>query len=58
MLTIYIKRDADDTDDTAACYAYVVRVNDETIAAGRVEGHKRIDGWRALVRRVLRETNK
>ena len=58
MLTIYITRDRDDTDDTAARYGYVVKSNYETLATGRVEGHNRIDGWRALVWRVLRETNR
>ena len=55
MLAIYITRDADDTDDTAARYGYVVKINYETIATGRIEGHNRADGWRALVRRVVEE---
>jgi len=57
MLTINIRNDGTGTDD-AANYAYTVMVNREVIASGEVKDHKRLDGWRALVRQVLRETNK
>lgn len=58
MLTVYIVRDATRQDDKAARYSYVVQENYNTIARGHITNHKRIDGWRALVRRVLKETNR
>lgn len=32
--------------------------NYQTIAAGKVYGHKRADGWQALVRKVLKAERK
>jgi len=57
MLTINIRNDGTGTGD-AANYTYVVMVNREVIASGEVKDHQRLAGWRALVRQVLRETNK
>ena len=57
MLTINIRNDGTGTDE-AANYTYNVMVNRKVIAIGEVKGHQRMDGWRALVRRVLRETNR
>lgn len=34
-------------------YDVVVRVNDRLIATGYVEGHRRSDGWKELVRHFL-----
>ena len=58
MLTVYIVRDATYQDDKAARYGYIVQENYNTIASGRIKGHNRADGWRELVRRVLKETNR
>ncbi len=33
-------------------YWFQVWINDTPIAAGRVRGHTRADGWRALLRRI------
>jgi hypothetical protein len=44
-------------------YEYWVRVGDgspersKTLASGEIKGHKRSDGWQALVNRVLKENH-
>ena len=42
-------------------YNYQVLIGDgsprsKTIAGGKIEGHKREDGWKALIQRILDET--
>ena len=48
MLTIKILNDGTG-DEAVGNYDYQVWVNAETIAKGRVEGHKRLTGWQGLV---------
>jgi hypothetical protein len=36
-------------------YSYIVKVNSKTISCGKVSGHSRDDGWKALVRKVVDE---
>jgi len=36
-------------------YSYSVWVNERIIAHGTIEGHKRSDGWKPLVKRVVNE---
>ena len=40
-------------EDNCADYSYVVKVNSELISIGRILGHRREDGWKALVQQVL-----
>jgi hypothetical protein len=39
--------------DNSANYSYVVKVNSQTISYGKVFGHQREHGWKALVLKVL-----
>jgi len=55
MLSIYIVRDADCTEDEYASYGYIVTIDHDVIARGRIEDHSRAAGWRELVRRVADE---
>ena len=48
-LIIIIQNDGTGTNDSAN-YNVKVRVNDRVIDTRRVEGHRRSDGWEALVR--------
>jgi hypothetical protein len=50
MLTIYIRniKTVKDISD----YEYLVMVNAEKIAEGKIKGHKRADGWKPLVKRI------
>lgn len=52
MLTIRITNDKTGTDE-AANYRYLVSTNLSLLAHGRIEGHNRADGWRALVREMV-----
>ena len=52
MLIITLHNDGTGTEDSAN-YNCGVRINRTIIAAARVEGHKRSDGWRVLVKRLL-----
>lgn len=54
MLTVYIHNIETNTDETCN-YEYAVRVNDKTIQTGKVSGHKRADGWGALLKLVAEE---
>lgn len=49
MLTIFIRNDGTG-DKKIGNYVVSVAVNGMVIARERIEGHKRADGWRALVR--------
>jgi hypothetical protein len=50
MLTLYIRniKTVKDISD----YEYLVMVNAELIAEGKIEGHNRADGWKPLVKRI------
>ena len=54
MLRLIILNDGLGTDENAS-YEYRVYVNYELIDTGRVEGHNRKDGWRALVGMIAEE---
>jgi hypothetical protein len=46
--------DVSDYDYTVSDYDYVVSINDRRVLArGKIEGHRRKDGWQALVARLL-----
>ena len=51
MLTILIHNDNTGTPEIGH-YDYEVRLNDHIIVTGRVENHRRDDGWHALLVRV------
>jgi hypothetical protein len=53
MLSIHIHNDGTGVNGNAN-YDYKVFINDEVIASGRVEGHRRSDGWANLLYRVYR----
>ena len=53
MLTIYLRNIK--TIKGIADYEYVVMVNAEKIAEGKVKGHKRSDGWVLLVKRICEQ---
>ena len=55
MLRLAILNDGLGTDENAS-YEYRVYVNYELIDEGRVEGHNRKDGWRALVGMIAKES--
>jgi hypothetical protein len=50
MLTLYIRNVR--TKNDIADYDYLVMVNARKIAEGKIEGHKRADGWKPLVKRI------
>jgi hypothetical protein len=50
MLSLYVRNVK--TVKGIADYEYVVMVNAETIAEGKVTGHRRRDGWGKLVKRI------
>jgi hypothetical protein len=50
MLTVYIKNVK--TIKDIADYEYIVMVNAEKIAEGKIEKHERSDGWARLVKRI------
>ena len=59
MLILFIHNDGTGTDE-AANYDVEVRVTLTltelgTIARGRIEGHRRSDGWQTLVERIAKE---
>ena len=54
MLRLVIINDGLGADENAS-YEYRVYVNYELIDEGRVEGHNRKDGWRALVGMIAEE---
>ena len=54
MLALLVHNDG--TGDTdIANYDVRVLVNQNTLAQGRVEGHKRANGWRVLLRAALEQ---
>ena len=42
------------TVDGVADYKYLVRVNENPIARGEIKGHRRADGWKVLVERLVK----
>lgn len=52
MLSLYI-RNISNTYDVAN-YEYIVMVNAEMIAEGKVYSHHRADGWKKLVEKILK----
>ena len=50
MLTVYIRNVK--TVKDIADYDYLVFINAEKIAEGKIKGHKRSDGWQPLVKRI------
>jgi hypothetical protein len=53
MLTIYLQNIK--TVNDIADYKYIVMVNAEKIAEGKVKKHKRSDGWVPLVKRICEQ---
>lgn len=54
MLELYIRNvlhRKTDIDD----YEYVVMINAEKIAEGKIKGHKRSTGWAPLVKRIAEQ---
>ena len=56
MLTIKFRNDGTGDEETGN-YDVSVLVNEHLIARERVEGHKRADGWRALLQKWLNDTH-
>ena len=52
MLIILFRNDGTGDSETAN-YEVTVRVNQLELHRTRIEGHKRADGWRELVRMLL-----
>jgi hypothetical protein len=50
MLTLYIRNVR--TKNDIADYEYLVMVNAEKIAEGKIKKHNRADGWKPLVKRI------
>jgi hypothetical protein len=50
MLALYIRNVR--TKNDIADYEYLVMVNAELIAEGKIKGHNRADGWKPLVKRI------
>jgi len=53
MLEIYVRRIK--PKKGKAYYEYLVFVNAEKIAEGKVRGHRRKDGWVSLVKRIAEQ---
>ncbi len=51
MLIVLVHNDGTGTKEIAN-YDYEVRINHGVIERGRVQGHNRKDGWRALIREI------
>ena len=52
MLLVLVHNDGTGSEEKAN-YDYEVRINNEVIERGRVQGHNRKDGWRALIREIV-----
>jgi len=55
MLTLYIRNIK--TIKGIADYKYIVMLNAVEIAEGKIEKHKRKDGWARLVKRIAEANN-
>jgi hypothetical protein len=53
MLTIYCQNIK--TVKDIANYKYIVMVNAEKIAEGKIKKHRRSDGWIPLVKRIVEQ---
>ncbi len=51
MLIVLVHNDGTGTVERAN-YDYEIRVNDEVIERGHIQGHHRKDGWQALIREI------
>jgi hypothetical protein len=51
MLLILVHNDGTGSEETGN-YDYEVRINNEVIERGRIQGHNRKDGWRALIKEI------
>ena len=56
MLTIKICNDGTGNKEIGN-YKYEVQVNYKTIEEGTIEGHKRKEGWRKLVKLLIGDEN-
>lgn len=54
MLTINIHNDGSGAEDSAN-YDFTVLVNGKEIDRGRVTGHNRVEDWKTLMVRLLRQ---
>lgn len=55
MLTVYIRNIS--KLKSISDYEYLVMVNSEIIAEGKIKKHKRSDGWAKLVKRIGEEND-
>ena len=53
MLEIYIRNIGDKKG--ISNYEYIVMINAEKIAGGKIKKHKRVDGWAKLVKRIAEQ---
>jgi len=53
MLTVYVRNIK--TKNNIANYEYIVMVNAEKIAEGKIKKYKRSDGWALLVKRIAED---
>jgi hypothetical protein len=53
MLTLYVRNIK--TVRGVANYEYIVMSDAEKIAEGTVKGHRRKDGWRPLVKKIVEQ---
>jgi hypothetical protein len=51
MLIVLVHNDGTGTEERAN-YDYEVRINDEVIERGRIQGHDRKDSWQVLIREI------
>jgi len=51
MLIVLVHNDGTGTEEIAN-YDYEVRINNEVLEHGHVQGHHRKDGWQALIREI------
>ena len=51
MLIVLVHNDGTGTEKRAN-YDYEVRINNEVIERGHIQGHDRKDGWQALIREI------
>ena len=53
MLELYIRNTGDKKG--ISNYEYIVMINAEKIAEGKIKKHKRVDGWAKLVKRIAEQ---
>lgn len=52
MLLVLVHNDGTGSEEKAN-YDFEVRINNEVIERGRVQGHNRKDGWRTLIKEIV-----